>query len=397
MKTIRLISIVNFLFIFLLLSNAYAEYPTSTPKFIESPKLDLSNFNTTESSSGAADSSNSATQSSNSSSTLTWTGASPTNDYASNHDNWSGGEVPQNGVDVVFDSTSKNCAWDLTVNIASLKITSGYTGKITLSSGSNLTINKTVKWTGGGSSELASNAANWLNNMLPQNGYGIVFDNTSTSQKNCTWDLSINPAFLSTIGYTGTLTLNKPLAINGSLTISSGTLNLNNKKLDVDGYLLIGINGTLNATSSPIVTITVKGNWANYGHFTSGASTVILSGTTQYIYGDTTFYNLIKTVTTAGNNTLYFEAGSTQTILSGLTFQGASDNLLFLRSTNGGTYWNLNIQGAYSISYANIDYLNNLSSTNIITRNSVNAGHNSSNVSFGGTQCVCRENRRRTC
>jgi len=390
MKKIRLISIVNFLFILLLLSNAYAEYPTSTPQFYESPKLDLSNFNTTESSSGAA-------ESSNSSSTLTWTGASLINDHASNSENWAGGEAPQNGVDVVFDSTSKNCAWDITVNIASLKITSGYTGKITLSSGSNLTINKTAKWTGGGSNELASNPANWANNALPQNGYGVVFDNTPISQKNCTWDLNIDPAFLSTIGYTGTITLNKPLAINGSLTINSGTLNLNNKKLDVDGYLLIGINGTLDATSSPIVTITVKGNWANYGHFTSGASTVILSGTTQYIYGDTTFYNLIKTVTTAGNNTLYFEAGSTQTILSGLTFQGASDNLLFLRSTEEGTYWNLDIQGAYSISYANIDYLNNISSTNIITRNSVNAGHNSSNVSFGGTQCVCREDRRRIC
>ena len=385
MKIIRLISIVNFLFILSLLSNAHAEYPTSTPQFYESPKLDISNFNTAESSSGAA-------VSSNSSSTLTWTGDSPINDHASNPENWSGDEAPQNGVDVVFDSTFKNCAWDLTVNIASLKINSGYAGKITISSNSNLTIVKTVKWTGGGSNELASNPANWADNTLPQNGYGVVFDNATP--KDCTWDIDIDPAFLSTIGYTGTITLNKPLAINGSLTINSGTLNLNNKKLDVDGYLLIDNNGTLNAASSPIVTITVKGNWANYGNFNPGLSTVILAGTDQIVYGSTTFYNLIKTVT--ATDTLYFEKNSTQIILSGLTLQGASDNLLLLRSTEEGIYWNLDIQGAYSISYANIDYLNNISSSNILARNSFNAGHNS-NVSFPGSQCVCREDGRRTC
>ncbi len=391
MKIIRLISILNFLFILLLLSNAYAVYPTSTPQFYESPKSDLSNFNTAESSSSAA-------QSSNSSSTLTWTGASTENNYASTPENWAGEEAPQNGVDAVFDSTSKNCAWDLTVNIASLKITSGYAGRITLSSNSNLTIVKTVKWTGGGSNELASNSNNWSGGAVPQNGDNVVFDNTTP--KNCTWDLNINPAFLSTIGYIGTIKLDKSLAINGSLTINSGTLSLNNKKLDVDGYLLIGINGTLNATSSPIVTITVKGNWANYGSFISGASTVILAGTNQTIYGSTKFYNLIKTVTSA--DILYFEAGSTQTIINNLTLQGSVNNLLSLRSTKDGQTspeWYIDPQGTRNISFANIKDMYNRNFTNIIfvpASNVINSGNNTG-VSFGGSECVCREDWRVAC
>jgi hypothetical protein len=388
MKIIRLISIVNFLFILLLLSNAYAEYPTSTLQFFEPIS-----FGTEESSYNAVEGSSKALASNYSSTAVTWTGEGDDN-FASNPENWSGGEVPQNGVDVVFDSLSKDCEWNLTVNIASLTINSGYTSKITLSSGSNLTIVKTRRWTGGAQDdERASKPDNWSDNTAPQNGDYVVFD--STSQKNCTWDIDIKPDFLSMTGYTGTITLNKSLAINGSLTINSGTLNLNNKNLDVDGYLLIGLNGTLDATSSPIVTITVKGNWANYGNFIHGLSTVILAGTNQTIYGDTTFYNLIKTVSSA--DTLYFEAGRTQTILSVLILQGASDNLLFLRSSEEGTYWNLDIQGAYSISYADIEDLNNISSTSIIARNSRDSGHNSSNVGFGASLCVCREDGRRTC
>lgn len=399
MKIIRQISIINFLFVLLLLPSAYAQYPTSTPQFIESPELGLSDLITSIISSDATDNSNSVAQSSNSSSTLTWTGASLINNYASNPENWSGGEAPQDGADVVFDNTSKDCTWDVTVNIASLKINSGYIGKVTISPNSSLAIVKTIKWTGASTvNNYASNSDNWSGGAVPQNGDNIVFDDTSqNSQNNCTWDININPAFLSMLGYTGTITLNKSLAINGNLTVNSGTLSLNNKNLGVDGYLLIGINGTLDATSSPIVTITVKGNWANYGRFIPGLSTVILAGTNQTIYGDNTFYNLVKTVTTTDINTLSFNKDSTQTILGGLTLQGASDNLLLLRSTEEGTYWKLDIQGAHSISYADIEYLNNISSTNIIARNSVNRGHNSPNVGFAGNQCVCREVWRRTC
>ena len=309
---------------------------------------------------------------------VTWSGGG-TDNLASNPANWSGNVVPQYGDDVIFDSTSKDCTWDLNVSLSSLSIKSGYTGKVTKVSGASLNIIKTIKWTGGGADNLASNPQNWSENRVPQNGDKIVFDETSS--KNCTWDINTAPAFLSLTGYTGTVTLNSSLTINGNLTITNGVLNLNNKNLNVDGYILIGTNGTLYATSS---VITLKGSWANYGNFNFGTSTVVLNGTNQAVYGNTTFYNLTKTVTTA--DTLYFEAGSTQTILNSLTLQGASGNLLLLRSTSGGSYWYIDPQGTQNISFVDIRDSYNLSFTNIITTNSVDSGNNN-NVSFGGSEC----------
>ncbi|MBI5674213.1 MAG: PD40 domain-containing protein [Nitrospirae bacterium] len=70
--------------------------------------------------------------------TVTWSGAGADN-LASNLANWSGNTSPQYEDDAIFDGTStKDCTWDLEVTLKSLNITSGYSGKITLTS--NLTI-----------------------------------------------------------------------------------------------------------------------------------------------------------------------------------------------------------------------------------------------------------------
>ncbi len=313
--------------------------------------------------------------------TVTWTGGGSDN-LASNPANWLGNLIPQYGDNVIFDSTSKNCTWDLTVDISSLTINSGYTGKVTISSTSTLTIAITIKWTGV-ADNLASNPANWSDNRVPQNGDKIVFDDTSS--RDCVWDMDVTPAFLSLTGYTKTVTLNSNLTINGPLTITSGTLNLNNKSLNVDGYILIGISGILNGTPS---TITVKGDWTNYGTFIPDTSTIILNGANQAIYGNNTFYNLTKTVTSA--DALYFQAGSIQTISNNLTLTGTSGELLSLMSTSSGSYWYVDLRGSSNVSYVNISDLYNLSFSNIIVTNSVDSGHNN-NVSFGGSECVTGE------
>ena len=64
-----------------------------------------------------------------------------------------------------------------------------------------------LTWIGGGEDNLASSPANWSDNIVPQNGDRVVFDNTST--KNCIWD--ITPTLVSFSihsGYTGAVTLN---------------------------------------------------------------------------------------------------------------------------------------------------------------------------------------------
>ena len=312
--------------------------------------------------------------------THTWSGGTDT--LASNPANWSLGMVPMNGDDVVFDSTSSsNCSWDIGgVRLSSLSLKSGYEGKVTVDT--TFTIAKSTVWTGRGADNLASNTSNWVDGILPKNGDNIVFD--STSAKESTWDINVIPGSLKLdSGYTGKVTLNLPLSITGGLTIAEGLLDLNNKNLTVDGYILIDIDGTLLATSS---TITLKGFWINAGSFSPGQSTVVLAGTNQAIYGSNTFYNLVKTASTS--DTLYFEAGSTQTILNSLTLQGADGNLLSLRSTLSGSFWYIDPQGTRNVLFVDIRDLYNRSFTSIVTLNSQDSGNNNG-VSFGGSECVC--------
>ncbi len=319
--------------------------------------------------------------------TVTWTGIGA-DSYASTSANWSGNVAPQDGDNVVFDSTNLYCAWDLNVTLASISKTSGYTGEITKQSSATLIIAKVRTWTGLGSDNKASTSANWSGSQVPQSGDKVIFNDTSSD--NVSWDLlGTVPALLTvTSGYSGVITLGNVIRVAGNLTVSGGTLNLNDKNLDVDGYLLISAGGTINATSS---TITVKGDWGNFGTFIPGTSTVVLAGTNRIIYGDTTFYNLVKIVTTA--DTLYFKAGSTQTIINNLTLEGTVGNLLSLRSTEPGSYWYINPLGTSNLSFVSISYMYNLSFVNIVPLNSEDAGNNE-NTNFGGSECVCIEDER---
>ncbi len=110
---------------------------------------------------------------------VTWTGGPEADNLASNPSNWSGNMKPQNGDDVVFDSTSKDCTWDLNVSLASLSIKSGYTGKVTLSSSSTLTIAKNFVSpnapTGLSATAISSSQINlsWTDNSNNETGFKI--------------------------------------------------------------------------------------------------------------------------------------------------------------------------------------------------------------------------------
>jgi hypothetical protein len=303
--------------------------------------------------------------------TVTWTGGGADN-LASTSENWSGNKMPENGDDVIYDSTAKNSSWDLTVALNSLMIKSGYSGKVTILQSINLVIEKNIFiWTGGALNDhRASNPDNWSSNQVPQNDDRVVFNGTSA--ENCSWDITTIPALFSiNSDYTGTVISNKDLSIGGSLIVAGGSLNLNNKDLDLDGDFIIYINGTVYAGSS---TLSVKGDWKNSGSFDSGTSTVILNGINQKIYSNNTFFNLIKTVSLADK--LYFEAGKTQTILNNFILQGESGNLLSLRSTSDGGYWYLDPQGTRSISFVYVTDLYNPGTVDIVATNSSGSANN---------------------
>lgn len=156
------------------------------------------------------------------------------------------------------------------------------------------------------------------------------------------------------------------LILNGSGTWEHSAL------LTLYGNLTIALGNTLNSNGQ---NINIAGNWTNNGTYSSGLNTVTFNGTNQAIYGDNIFNNLTKNTS---NATFTFEADKTQRINGVLILTGSIGNLLKLRSTIAGTYWNINPQGTYSISYVDVKDSNNISGTDItpLAGTSYSSGHN---------------------
>ncbi|MEK7519574.1 MAG: hypothetical protein AAB565_02225, partial [Patescibacteria group bacterium] len=153
----------------------------------------------------------------------------------------------------------------------------------------------------------------------------------------------------------GTYTLGGNTTINNNLTITQGTLDVDN----TNNYSL-----------------TITGNYSNSGTFTARAGTVTLDGTNQTISGNSTFYNLTKT--TSAEVTLTFESTKTQTITNTATLKGIQGNLLLLRSATNGTQWKIDPQGTRDIEFVDVKDSNNIHATaiNCIGKNCTNSGNN---------------------
>ncbi len=131
---------------------------------------------------------------------------------------------------------------------------------------------------------------------------------------------------------------------------------LNGSTVTISGPVTIDVSdgGGTNEIDAGGSTINVSGDWTNNDTFTPGTSTVVLNGANQTLSGSTTFHNLTKAVSSA--DTLTFTAGTTQTITGTATLNGASGQLLRLRSSAPGTRWNLNLAAGATkaISYVDV-------------------------------------------
>ncbi len=196
--------------------------------------------------------------------------------------------------------------------------------------------------------------AETTNTFIP-NGGTVVFDGSSYYFAPGGKIINFNDVIInksSTFGLTG------DLYVDGNLTIASGTLS---------------------AASSNIY---LGGNWTNAGNFNAGTGTVDLGSESQTISGNTTFYNLTKTVFAA--QTLTFDANSTQTVADILTLNGASGNPLSLVSSTPGVQWKINPQSSRVASYLNVSDSNNINATilNVEGTGSSDLGNNT-NWNFG--------------
>jgi hypothetical protein len=179
-------------------------------------------------------------------------------------------------------------------------------------SGSNYAINLAGGWTDTGSGTFTQGAGN------------VTFDGTGTLNSND----AFNNVIINTVG---TTTLGQDLDVDGSLTITSGTLDVSGSNYG----------------------ITVGGNWANSGTFTKQSGTVTFdsSGVTSTISGTTNFHHF--TCTTA-DKPITFTASTTTTISGLMTLTGTAGNLVTLRSSSADTTWLLNVAGTSAVDYVDV-------------------------------------------
>ena len=129
-----------------------------------------------------------------------------------------------------------------------------------------------------------------------------------------------------------------------------GTLQLVTNAIDIDGNFTNSA-GIFDANGFNIY---VAGNWSNSVTFTHGNNTVILDGSNQTLTGSTTFYILIKSVSSSA--TLTFDYTATQTITNSLTLNGALGQLLSLRSSLDDNRAGITLQsgGTQNLSYLDV-------------------------------------------
>jgi methionine-rich copper-binding protein CopC len=161
---------------------------------------------------------------------------------------------------------------------------------------------------------------------------------------------------------------------DGDQPATSETTLTIDETLDINGDLVLNA-GTMDATTNDIL---VAGDFENNGGiFNAGTGTVTLDGADQTINSANTFYNLTKSVSAA--NALIFGERATTTISNTLTLNGASGNLLSLRSSATGTAFKLDPQGTRNISYVDVQDSNNTNDTVIAYLSSNTYGSNLTN------------------
>lgn len=259
-------------------------------------------------------------------STITWNGLGATNDF-SDGANWVGGIAPVTGDDAIFDATSsKNCDFDVDVDVNNLSIDAGYTGTInalssnpvvsgafTQASGTFISTDQTFLLGG----DFTNTGGTFIHNngVVEFSLFGGITINisgtltfnellvtsvtfpASTTLRTVNFGTGITTATLNLAGsnrryaYQGNVTITNALIIAGSNTVAPGATNTGT--FTIAGAVNITGTGaafrnqianmTFNTASLPVMTghINMMGTWNNQmsGNLsTSGTSTVNFIG-----------------------------------------------------------------------------------------------------------------------
>lgn len=153
--------------------------------------------------------------------------------------------------------------------------------------------------------------------ITPFTALAADFESSSDGDWNIgtTWGGDCTSSCIEGTDYPGS---NDNVAIYSSVSLSDDQSVHNN--IIEDGQLNLGSH-----------TLTVSGDWINRGSFDAGTGSVIFDGTTQNIIGTNSFYNLIKSITSAAY--LLFSPTSTTTVTNNLSLSGIAGSLLTLQTS----------------------------------------------------------------
>ncbi|HVS81721.1 MAG TPA: LamG-like jellyroll fold domain-containing protein [Pyrinomonadaceae bacterium] len=256
------------------------------------------------------------------------------------------------------------------LSAATLSVTQGTFD--TSASNFAVTVSGAVSLTGGtftANCSAISVGGNWSNTAAFTAGTSTVTLNGSGNAQTISGNTTFANLMINHTGGGGVTAAGSTLSVTGLLRVQSGTFTsataYNNVQIDSAGIL---------ALSGPI---TVSGNWtlASGGEFDANGFRVTFNGATgQTITGDTSFYDFTKSVTTAQQ--FNFTAGSLTTVTHSLTLNGASSQLLSLRSTSSGTQWKLHAPATQSVSFVDVKDSDASGGTLVTAANSTNSGNN---------------------
>ncbi|MFN0118397.1 MAG: beta strand repeat-containing protein, partial [Elusimicrobiota bacterium] len=291
----------------------------------------------------------------------------------------SGASVPLSTHTVVFDGiggSNGTCNINTTINIATLTI-SGYSGTLN-TLGYSITVSSAMSQSSG-TIELGTTTLTLQGNFSRTAGTFNSSNSTVTFSGNINQSLITGGASFNHIQINksaNTVTLGSHLNLNGSLTLTAGTLNTNaanNYSIAVGSDVVIN-GGTFVMNAS---TMSVALDWLyQSGTFTPGTSTVTFTGVElDTLTGPTTFYSL--NALTAGT-TLQFTPGTTIYVTNTLALSNIK-----LQSTSLGATWYFSFSGTnQNISNVQVQDSNALGGNVLITTGSTNLGNNL-NWAFG--------------
>ncbi len=274
------------------------------------------------------------------------------------------------------------------------------TGTVTASSGSfsasvPVNVHAALTWTGAGTNNNWSNAANWAGGVAPVAGDQLIFSGTTQTTTNN--DFVAGTTFRSITfqssnfilgGNSVTLTnLNGPIITNaGANTInfatafsSASTIAANSGTLNLAG----GLSGTtgLALTGTGSCNITQNG-WLNSAITLGGTSLVLSTNGAWGGISQVISQTQASSVTIAGNNTFFLTGNNTYT--GGTTINAGATLSLGNNTASGSVLGNITDNGSLTIyrSDANYAFTNNVSGTGSLyisgnvtaTSNTINIG-----------------------